>query len=92
MPCLQNTLPQKKRKFFEVAFLLGKSVHHLILFDKIDMTLDQGPRGTVKNWHIKVAFLLGKSVLAINGSFPKKGKTCSREDILGSRMAWTLPS
>ena len=33
-------------------------------FDKIDMTLDQGrnPRGTVKNWQIKVAFLLGKSV------------------------------
>ncbi len=29
------------------------------------MTLDQGrnPKGPVKNWHIKVAFLLGKSVL-----------------------------
>ncbi len=28
------TLPQKKRKFSEVAFILGKSVLHLILYQK----------------------------------------------------------
>ena len=64
---VSSTLPQKKRKLFEVAFLLGKSVHHLILYQT---TLDQGrnPSGTVKNWHIKVAFLLGnmgKNVVSI---------------------------
>ena len=47
--CLfQYTLPQKKRNFSVVAFLLRKSVHHLILdqrsFDKINMTLDQGQK------------------------------------------------
>ncbi len=83
------TLPQKKRNFFVAAFLLGKSVHHLILdqtsfvgifdwgllqvtlktIDTIDLTLDQGrkPRGTGKNGNIKLAFLLGKSVLELKG-------------------------
>ena len=51
------TLPQNKRNFSRVAFLLGKSVHNLILYptvicDKIDMTLDQGwkSRGNGKKW------------------------------------------
>ena len=55
---LEYTLPQKKRNFSEVAFLLGRSVGQ--------WTLGQiywpWSRVIMKNLEIKVVFLLGKSV------------------------------
>ncbi len=43
------------------------------VFDKIDMTLDQGrkPRDTGKNGHIKLPFLLGKSAGMPCLTFPR---------------------
>ncbi len=62
------TLPQKKRNFSEVAFLLGRIVGRWTLgqmsFPVMDMTWGHWPWSmvTMKNKEIKVAFLLGKSV------------------------------
>ena len=73
---IQYTLPQKKRNFCEVAFLLGRSVGQWTLgqmsFPLVDMTWGHWPwsRVTIKNPEIKVAFLLGKSVVSYLCSTP----------------------